>query len=113
MVVKYGGSPKIWDEGKLDAAINAPKASYGGVRAHKSIFDIAAAYWYHISQAHPFESANKRTAVMSCLTFLRLNDYRIDCSNKDIVSAGYDIATGKMSEKQLSVWLKKRVKSLV
>ena len=49
MVGRHGGSLKIWDEGKLDAAVAAPRASFGGVRAHATLYDIAAAYWYHIS----------------------------------------------------------------
>ena len=106
MIRRYGGTAKIWDEGKLDSAIAAPKASFGGVRAHQNLCDIAAAYWYHISQAHPFESANKRTAAFACLTFLRLNGYIITCTSEELAQTGLDVATGKMSEEDLSLWIK-------
>ena len=105
MVRRHGGALRIWDEGKLDAAVAAPRASFGGVRAHDTLCEIAAAYWYHISQAHPFESANKRTAAYACVTFLRLNGYVVTCTNEELAQIGYNIATGEMTEKELSCWL--------
>jgi len=112
MVRRHGGSLRIWDNGKLDAAVAAPRATFGGIRAHNTLCDIAAAYWYHLSQAHAFESANKRTAAYACMTFLRLNGYHFTCTNEEFIQVGYDIATGKMNENALSCWLEKHVAPL-
>jgi death on curing protein len=109
MVRRHGGRLRIWDEGRLDAAVAAPRASFGGVRAHETICDVAAAYWFHISQNHPFESANKRTAGASCLTFLHLNGFRLDCTNADFVSMGYEVANGAVKEAALSEWIASKV----
>ncbi len=42
---------------------------YGG----GDLFEIAAAYAFHISQAQAFLDGNKRTAVAAALLFLRAN----------------------------------------
>ena len=78
--------------------------------AHQSIFEIAAAYWYHISQAHAFADGNKRTACIACSMFLELNGFLLECSNDELYQVGMDIATGKMSENELVSWLKTKTK---
>jgi death-on-curing family protein len=74
--------------------------------------DVAAAYWYHTSQAHPFESAYHRTAAYACVAFLKLNGYVLTCTNEELVQTGYDIAAGKMNEKELSLWLEKYIRAV-
>lgn len=105
MVRRHGGRLRIWDEGRLEAAVAAPRASFGGVRAHETICDVAAAYWFHISQNHPFESANKRTAAAVCATFLELNGFHLGCTNADIISVGYKVANGVFKEAALAEWI--------
>jgi death-on-curing protein len=41
--------------------------------AQGDLFDIAAAYAYHISQSQAFLDGNKRTGLATALVFLRLN----------------------------------------
>ena len=36
--------------------------------------EVAAAYLYYLCNNHPFVDGNKRTALASCLVFLREND---------------------------------------
>jgi len=109
MVSRHGGEPHIWDSGRLDASIHAPKAGFGGILAHNSISEIAGAYWFHLSQNHPFAAANKRTAMASCLTFLRLNGFRIDCNHEELVGIGVRVAEGKMTEAELATWLEQHL----
>ena len=37
------------------------------------LFDLAAAYAYHLAENQPFIDGNKRTAITTALTFLELN----------------------------------------
>jgi len=112
MVRRYGGSLRIWDERKLDAAVEAPRSGFGGVLAHSTVWEVAAAYWFHISQAHPFESANKRTAAAACLTFLRLHGYRTTSEHKALVEIGLAVAKGVMNEEALANWLSNHVEPI-
>ena len=61
------------DLGLLSSAIAVPQASFGGKSAHQDLFEMAAAYAFHVSQNHPFIDGNKRVALASALVFLDLN----------------------------------------
>ena len=71
---------EILDLGHLESAAKAVEhfVIYGD---WSDLFDIAAAYAFHISEAHAFLDGNKRTALGASLDFLKLNG---------INTAGYD-----------------------
>lgn len=58
----YGGAHGIRDLGLLQSALAMPSAGFGGEFFHIDIFEMAAAYAFHIAQNHPFLDGNKRTA---------------------------------------------------
>ena len=70
----FGGSEGIRDYAGLASAIEQPKSTYGGDDLYPSVFDKAAVYAFHISQAQAFVDGNKRTGLHACLTFLAVND---------------------------------------
>lgn len=72
-VTRYGGEFGIRDLGLLSSAIAVPQASFGGHVLHSDLFEIAAAYAFHIYQNHPFLDGNKRVGLASALVFLDLN----------------------------------------
>ena len=72
-VTRYGGEFGIRDLGLLSSAIAVPQASFGGHALHSDLFEIAAAYAFHICQNHPFLDGNKRVGLASALVFLDLN----------------------------------------
>lgn len=76
----YGGSPGIRDIGLLEGAIAQPSATYGDEYLHGSIFEMAAAYLYHLVQNHPFIDGNKRVGLAATVVFLELNEFEIDAS---------------------------------
>jgi death-on-curing protein len=61
MIEQYGGEEGIRDAGLLHFAIAVPQASFGGEYLHADLFEMAAAYLYHIVQNHPFIDGNIRT----------------------------------------------------
>ncbi len=56
---KYGGSPGIRDQGLLESAIAQPQAGFGGQYAHADLFEMAAAYAFHIAENQPFLDGNR------------------------------------------------------
>lgn len=66
---RFGGGQGIRDRGLLESAVAAPQASFGGEYAHTSLFEIAAAYAFHIAQNQPFLDGNKRAGLGSALLF--------------------------------------------
>ena len=56
----YGGSEGLRDLGLLESAIAQPPAGFGGVPLHRDLYEMAAAYLFHLVQNHPFIDGNKR-----------------------------------------------------
>ncbi len=73
-----GGAEGLRDRGLLDSAVHAPQASYGATWLVGDLFDMAAAYMFHIARNHAFVDGNKRTALLATLVFLGLNGFEID-----------------------------------
>jgi len=105
----YGGLHGIRDRSRLDASINAPKAQFGGAFLHPSIFHMAAAYGFGISENQPFLDGNKRTAGMVMLTFLLINGFEAVASEEDYYKIIMAVANKQMSQDQLAQWLKDSV----
>ncbi len=82
-IARYGGSAGVRDLGLLESAVAMPTASFGGVFAHPTVFDMAAAYLFHIARNHPFVDGNKRTALAAALVFLRLNRIEITVEEEE------------------------------
>lgn len=76
-IKQSGGTPEIRNMGALEAALSAPKASFGGEYL-MDLFEMAATYVNSICFNHPFLDGNKRTAAISALSFLYLNGYECD-----------------------------------
>jgi len=73
VIGQFGGSDGVRDLALLESAIAAPQASFGGESVYADLTEIAAAYLFFICRNHPFIDGNKRTALSSCIVFLRLN----------------------------------------
>jgi death on curing protein len=103
----YGGKKGIRDKHLLESALAQPVASFGGEYVHKDLFQMAAAYGYHLCQNHPFYDGNKRTALIAMYTFLYVNGFQINADKKSLFAIMMDLANGKVSKEELSDYLKK------
>ncbi len=103
----YGGSPGIRDQGLLDSALAQPQASFDGEYVHENIFEMAAAYGFHICKNHPFYDGNKRTALIAMYTFLYVNGYQLKADKKSLYAVVMDLANGKVEKKELAAYLAK------
>src|SRR5947208_1858403 len=66
----YGGSLGIRDQGLLEAALAQPEATFGGDYLHHDIYEMAAAYLFHLVQNHPFIDGNKRVGTVAATVVL-------------------------------------------
>ncbi|HET9419468.1 MAG TPA: type II toxin-antitoxin system death-on-curing family toxin [Chthoniobacterales bacterium] len=73
VLAAHGGSPGIRDANLLESAVAAPQATMMGQPLIFDPVEIAAAYLFYICRNHPFVDGNKRTALASCLVFLKAN----------------------------------------
>ena len=109
-LAEHGGGAGLRDAGLLDSALQRPinKAQYG----EPSLGDLAAAYAYGIARNHPFIDGNKRTALVASFTFLYLNGCLVDTTQVENVRVFLELASGTLSEDQLSGWFKSNLKKL-
>jgi death on curing protein len=105
----YGGAYGVRDMSALDAALHMPQVQFGGEFLHTTIFEMAAAYGFHLCQNHPFLDGNKRAAGMAMFTFLQLNGLEPHASEPDYYAVMMSVASGQMSKEQLADWLREVV----
>ena len=99
-IEEFGGTLGIRDRGALDSAIFHPQNvhHYGG----GDLFEIAAAYAYHIAEAQAYLDGNKRSAVGAALTFLEGNGISTTCGSQPLYEAMIAIAEKRMSRTELA-----------
>jgi death-on-curing protein len=101
-IERYGGVDGIRDINLLSSAVAMPYASFSGSFLHNDIFEMAAAYSYHISQNHPFVDGNKRTALASALVFLDLNRINLIDPEEKLYKSVISLAAGKLDKTAFS-----------
>lgn len=88
----------VRDAGLLESAVHRPSAAMFGQEAYTDLFDKAAALLQSLAVNHPFFDGNKRTAWVSCVVFLAMNDVQlrpdIDAAERLVIG----VATGAMDE---------------
>ena len=105
----YGGAYGLRDAAGLDAAFHMPQAQFSGQFLHSTIFQMAAAYGFHLCQNHPFLDGNKRTAGMAMFTFLKLNGLEPTATESDYYAVMMAVASGNMTKEELADWLQTAV----
>lgn len=88
----------VRDAGLLESAAHRPSAAMFGEEAYPDVIDKAAALLQSLAINHPLFDGNKRTAWLSCVTFLAMNgvDLRpdIDAAERLVIA----VATGEADE---------------
>ncbi len=104
---RYGGHPGVRDMGLLHSALAMPQASYGGEFLHADLFEMAAAYLFHIVQNHPFVDGNKRVGVVAALVFLGLNGIEVSVSNEALFQTVMEVSQGKLGKGPIGEFLRR------
>ena len=91
---RYGGASGIRDFGLLESALAQPQAIFGGSFLHTDLFEMAAAYFFHIIQNHPFMDGNKRVGAVAALVFLEMNNKTVIMTNDELESQVLSVAQG-------------------
>jgi death-on-curing protein len=110
-ITRYGGEYGVRDLGLLSSAIAVPQASFGGQIAHTDLFEMAAAYAFHISQNHPFIDGNKRVALASALVFLDLNGIRLSDPKDKLYPLMMRVASSSASKAEVAAVFRELVET--
>ena len=109
-IEQYGGSLGVRDAGLLHSAIAMPESGFGEHYLHADLFEMAAAYLFHLVQNHPFIDGNKRVGAMATFTFLKLNGLTLITKDTEFESIILSVAKGKMGKAGVAEFLRKHAK---
>ena len=90
----------------LDSALAMPRAGFGGSYLHEDLYEMAAAYLYHLVQNHPFIDGNKRVGLGAALVFLKLNGIEVIATQDEIVDMVLQVAQGKLHKPAIADFLR-------
>lgn len=108
-ITRYGGTLGLRDAGGLESAVLQPMNTYfygGG-----DLFDIAAAYAFHIAEAQAFLDGNKRSAVAACFQFLERNGVTAVFDQIEMYEAMIAIAQHRLRKAELATSLREQAAS--
>lgn len=111
-IYRYGGNGALRDKGLLESAIMMPQTSFAGEFAHSDLYEMAAAYLYHVVMNHPFVDGNKRTGVVCALAFLELNAIKVNADNNLLADFVLLVAQGLRDKNRITDFLKENSRQL-
>ena len=97
---RFGGSDGVRDLGLIESALGSAQNAY--FYGNGDLYDIAAAYAFHLAQAQAFLDGNKRTAVITALTFLEINGVEKTPANLEVYDAMIAIAERRLDKPGLA-----------
>ncbi len=100
-----GGSYGIRDIGLIKSSLNRAYVTFDGQDLYKENKDKIVAITYSLIKNHGFIDGNKRIGVAVMLLLLRLNDIKIEYTQKELIELGSGIADGSFDEKEIKRWI--------
>ena len=103
---RFGGSFGLRDRALLESAIAQSQMSFDGVFVHIDLFQMAAAYLYHLTSNHPFIDGNKRIGLTSALVFLEINGIEILRGTNELYELTMRVACGAVNKQEIAITLR-------
>jgi death-on-curing protein len=105
-IARYGGTLGVRDSGLLESALAMPAATFGGQFLHADVYEMAAAYLFHLVQNHPFIDGNKRVGAASAAVFLVLNGQQFVAAEDDFAEMVLAVARGERGKSSIAEFLR-------
>jgi death-on-curing protein len=109
-IERYGGSLGVRDFGLLQSAVAMPMAQFGGEFLHSDVFEMAAAYLFHIVQNHPFIDGNKRVGAVAADVFLSMNGMQLIAPEDDYAEFVLAVAKGQLKKAAIAEFFRTNVR---
>ena len=94
------------------SALSRPENAYHYSDPKPDVAELAAAYGFGLAKNHPFNDANKRTALIAMRLFLKLNGYDLVVSAEDKYKTIICVAASEISENELAQWIRENLKEI-
>jgi death-on-curing protein len=105
-IARFGGSAGVRDVGLLQSAVAQAEASFGGGYVHDDLFEMAAAYHFHLVCNHAFVDGNKRIGLAAALVFLDVNGVPIDTGTEALYDLTMAVARGELGKNDIAACLR-------
>lgn len=105
-IAAYGGSDGIRDLGLLQSAPAQPAVTFEGDYLHADLFEMAAAYLFHIVLNHPFVDGNKRVGLEAALVFLEINGWSVEALDSELVDLVLRTAQAQATKLEITNFLR-------
>ena len=105
LIAETGGEHGVRDIGLLQSAVARPKATFDNKELYPDVANKAAALMEFLINNHPFVDGNKRTGITAAVLFLRINNYSILVSNKELEDFTLAVANGKQTIETIVQWI--------
>jgi death-on-curing protein len=102
-LAEHGGQEGVREPGLVDSALASAKNTFW--YAGGDLFDIAAAYAFHLAESRAFVDGNKRVAAAAALVFLEINGARLLSAPDALERAMIQIALRRLDKQGLAVLL--------
>ena len=109
-LAEHGGGTGVRDESLLDSALARPQQLHSYGDPPPDLADLAASLAFGLARNHPFVDGNKRTAAVTCETFIMLNDAVLDAEDLDLYPHYVALAEGGLSEAEFASWLRVHIR---
>ncbi len=106
-LARYGGSLGVRDLELLKSALGMPEATFRGEYLHTDIYEMAAAYLFHIVKNHPFIDGNKRVGAVVALVFLALNGYDFTAPQEKFGDFVLRVARSELDKTDVTIFIRK------
>ena len=101
-IEEFGGSHGVRDEGLLLSALAQPESGFGEQYFHKDLFEMAAAYLFHLVKNHAFHDGNKRIAALTAAVFLQVNGLKVTANEDEFEKLVLDAAQSLVTKEQIA-----------
>ena len=109
---EHGGLPGLRDEELLLSPSSRPENAFHYSDLKPDVTELAAAYGFGLAKNHPFNDANKRTALIAVRLFLKLNGYDLAASPDEKYKTIIRVAASDVSEEELAQWIRENLEEM-
>lgn len=111
LIERYGGSYGLRDEGLLESALARPQ-QLAHYQPDAGIAQLAAILGWGLLKNHTFLDGNKRIGIAALVTFLKLNEHHLTCSEAEETAMVLHAAASEITEAEWVAWVKRVVAPL-
>ena len=109
-LAEHGGGTGVRDENLLDSALARPQQLHSYGDPPPDLADLAASLAFGLARNHPFVDGNKRTAAVTCETFIMLNGAVLAADDLALYPRYVALAEGSLSEAEFAAWLREHIR---